>query len=382
MKEKVVFLVRNVSKEKFGGGEMYQLLLANELKKKGFLPIILTNSYELIKKAKEEDVGVLVPPYIENQNWSGWKNILLPIYYFKQRKLKKWYKNAFSKYNPVAVNLQSRDDMIAGTIAARGRNIKVLWTDHADFKNWVLWNVNKRFKNTIGKRIIKLSEETSKVIFVGENIYKDTEKLIKPKTIKHADIIYNGVCDKKTDYSSAKQKNGSFVFVGRVVQEKGVGELLDAFDEVQKKYPDVSLSICGDGDKELIDKIKKTEGVVFCGKVDEPLKELAEDDIFVLPSYYEGVSLSLLDAIMMGKKIIATDIEGNKEVIENEINGRLVPIKNDKALAKAMIWMLEHKKEAEGMAKNARKCYKEKFDFEKIFEEKMLPLYNTKKEEE
>ena len=137
MKEKVVFLVRNVSKEKFGGGEMYQLLLANELKKKGFLPIILTNSYELIKKAKEEDVGVLVPPYIENQNWSGWKNILLPIYYFKQRKLKKWYKNAFSKYNPVAVNLQSRDDMIAGTIAARGRNIKVLWTDHADFKNWV-----------------------------------------------------------------------------------------------------------------------------------------------------------------------------------------------------------------------------------------------------
>lgn len=382
MKEKVVFLVRNVSKEKFGGGEVYQLLLADRLKKSGFTPVIVTNSFKLIKKAKEEKIKVLIPPYINNQNWSGWKNILLPVYWLKQKKLKNWYKAMFLEYKPDVVNLQSRDDLIAGTIAAKGRDIRVLWTDHADFKNWVLWNVNKPFKNTIGKRIIKLSDMAEKVIFIGENIYKDTEKLIKPKTIKHANVMNNGVFDKARDYSSISCKSGSFVFVGRVVEEKGINELIDAFRKVYEKHPQAVLNIYGDGDEELINKYKNTEGVLFHGRTEEPLKALAENDVFVLPSYYEGLSLSLLDAMMMKKKIIVTDIEGNREVIRDGDNGRLVAARDSKILAETMIWMLEHKKEAEKMAFGARKLYEKDYDFEKIFEEKMLPLYNNVKEKE
>ena len=382
MKEKVVFLVRNVSKEKFGGGEVYQLLLADRLRKSGFAPIIVTNSFKLVKKAKEEKIKVLIPPYINNQNWSGRKNILLPVYWLKQKRLKNWYKAMFLEYKPDVVNLQSRDDLIAGTIAAKGRGIRVLWTDHADFKNWVLWNVNKPFKNTIGKRIIKLSDMAEKVIFIGENIYKDTEKLIRPKTIKHAGVINNGVFDKARDYSSASCKSGSFVFMGRVVEEKGINELMDAFSKVRETHPQTELNIYGDGDEGLINKYKNTKGVFFHGRTEEPLKALAENDIFVLPSYYEGLSLSLLDAMMMKKKIIVTDIEGNREVIRDGDNGRLVAARDHKALAETMSWVLEHKKEVEKMAANARKLYEKDYDFEKIFEEKMLPLYNNVKEKE
>ena len=96
---------------------------------------------------------------------------------------------------------------------------------------------------------------------------------------------------------------------------------------------------------------------------------------------HAGSRILPMDAEMMGKKIIASDVDGNPEVVKNGETGLLVPAKNVKRLAEAMIYMLENKKEADEMAKNARKYYEEKFDFEKIFKEKMLPLYNIEKEE-
>ena len=83
----------------------------------------------------------------------------------------------------------------------------------------------------------------------------------------------------------------------------------------------------------------------------------------------------------MKKKIIASDVDGNPEVVVNGETGLLVPAKNAKKLAEAMIWMIKHKKESEEMAENVRKKYEKEFDFEKIFEEKMLALYNSRKEE-
>ena len=165
-----IFLIRNVAMDNYGGGEIYQVKLAEALKKYGFNPIIITNSKELIKNAKRGKIKYLVPPYMKNQNWSGWRNILLPIYCVYQLKLKRWYKKIFKEYKPVAVNIQSRDEWIAATLAAKESEVRVLWTDHADFRNWVLWNVNNRLKNAIGKKIIKMSQYAEKVIFVSENI--------------------------------------------------------------------------------------------------------------------------------------------------------------------------------------------------------------------
>ena len=151
---KVVFLIRNVGQEKFGGGEIYQIRLARKLSEVGLSPVIVSNSTELLKRAKEEGFVVLVPPYSKNQNWSGYRNLFLPFYRAFQIKLKRWYEKAIENYKPIVINIQSRDDMIAGTLAAKRHGVKVLWTDHAEFKNWVLWNVNKKLKNVIGKEII------------------------------------------------------------------------------------------------------------------------------------------------------------------------------------------------------------------------------------
>ena len=102
-----------------------------------------------------------------------------------------------------------------------------------------------------------------------------------------------------------------------------------------------------------------------------------KNEFFVLPSYYEGLSLSLLDAAMLGMKVIATDVDGNSEVIKNGVTGLLVPAKNEIELRNAMQWMLDHQKESNRMARNLRKKYEEEFDFEKIFKKQMLPLYKS-----
>ena len=68
-------------------------------------------------------------------------------------------------------------------------------------------------------------------------------------------------------------------------------------------------------------------------------------------------------------------------MVKNGETGLLVPAKNTRKLAEAMIYMLENKEDADRMAKNARKYYEENFNFDKIFKEKMLPLYNNQKEE-
>lgn len=307
---------------------------------------------------------------------------MLPMYWVYQKKLERWYKKAIRQYNPKVINIQSRDDWIAATIAAKECGVQILWTDHADFKNWVLWNVNSKFKNIIGKKIIRVSQHVDRVVYVSKNIKLETEKMIAPKRIANAVVIENGVEDELDEYRKVQMVSDGFIFMGRVVEEKGVGELVKAFMTVTRKHPQAKLDIYGDGERE---KYKSLCGdckeIRFYDWPKEPLRVMAENEIFILPSYREGLSLSLLDAAMMGKKIIASDVDGNPEVVKNGETGLLVPAKNVKRLAEAMTYMLENKKEADEMAKNARKYYEENFDFEKIFKEKMLPLYNIEKEE-
>lgn len=379
MNDRRAFLIRNVALEMYGGGETYQIGLGLLLRKNEFEPYIVTASCGLLKEAKKKRIKTIKSPYLNRQNWSGWRNILFPIYCLKIIGLRKWYKKIFKQYRPDVVNVQSRDDWIAATPVAKKMGIKVLWTDHMDFRSWVLTNVGVWYKNWIGKWVLRCAKKADRIIMISDYERKDFEKIVESKGFSNVLTIKNGVEDKRQEYESIKCRKNNICYVGRVVDYKGIMELIEAFGEVSTKYPDAVLNVYGDG--EDLEKYKSlacdNERICFHGRTDEPLKVLAENEIFVLPSYREGLSLSLLDAAMMGKKIIVSDVDGNPEVIEDGKTGLLVPAKNAKKLAEAMIWMLEHKKEADKMAKNARKKYEGEFDFDKIFEEKMLPLYKS-----
>ncbi len=377
-----IFLIRNVSPEKFGGGETYQLKLAEELKKHGFTPAILTNSEKLLGVAKRQKIKTFVPPYIKNQNWSGLKNFLLPIYFLRLRRQQKWYEDLFKREKPDVVNIQSRDDWISATLAAKKLGIKILWTDHADFRNWVLWNVEEKFKNPIGKKIAKLSKVADKIIFISEyerNWFTSFPSLRKQKNLT---VIPNGVKDELAEYEGVKAKQNSFIFLGRIVEEKGIPELLEAFESVSKRFPEATLNIYGSGPE--LEKYKKmakdNKNIFFHGETNTPIRALAENEIFVLPSRNEGLSLSLLDAAMMQKTIITTDVGAAEEIVGRDASGGfLIHPDSSETLEKAMLEALKDKEKNKKMAKTARKTYEKKFNLDRIFEEKMLPLYNIDK---
>ena len=375
--ERVVFLIRNIAPESFGGGEMYQIQLARVLKKNNYTPIIFTASEKLIEEAKKNEIEYVRSPYLKQQNWSSWRNILLPIYGAWQIKLQNWYKKQIKKYDPIVLNVQSRDELIGASLAGLKCGRKVIWTDHADFRTWSLVNVDKKLKNQIGKWILRCARKVNRIILINEHERESLEKRIQPLKLNNLVVIRNGLIDEYEECEKKKAEEDSFYFVGRVVKDKGIEELIKAFLKVKEKNQKAVLNIYGEGEDlaKYQEMAKNEKGIIFHGYLNEPLRIASSNEVFVLPSYHEGLSLALLNAAMMKKRIIATDIEGNKEVVKDGVTGLLVPVKDIDKLAMAMEKMLNDKGWAEKMAEEVRKEFEREFDFEKIFEEKMAPLY-------
>lgn len=382
MKNKKVFLIRNIAPDKYGGGETYQIKLGLILKNNGFEPYILTASKGLLRESRSCGIKAIKTPYLRQQNWSGWRNLLLPLYCIELFRLRTWYRRVLRKYKPEVINIQSRDEWLTVTKIAKKMRIRVLWTDHMDFRSWVLQNVGVWYKNVIGKKVLRVARQADYIIMISDYERKYLDDITKKHILNNVLVIKNGVSDKYEEYKNVKVQNNSICYVGRIVDYKGIKELLEAFLAVKQKIPDAILNMFGDEESRYSNNYTKNDGIIFHGRTSEPLKAIAKNEVFVLPSYREGLSLSLLDAAMMKKRIIASDVDGNPEVIINNKTGLLVPVKNVDKLAEAMIYMLENKKDAEKMAENARKYYEKNFDFDKIFMKKMMPLYNVKKEEE
>ena len=373
--KKTVLLIRNVAPEKYGGGESYQLMLAGQLKKHGFCPVVLSSSRKLRAEAKKAGYATEECPFLTRQNWSGWRNLLYPVYLAQISHLSKWYAEIFRKYQPVAINVQSRDDWLAATPVAKKLGIRVLWTDHMDFRSWVMQNVDHPIKNPIAKRILKTAKLADKVIFISDFERKYFGSIRRAQALRNLTVIKNGAIDSAAKFKDVRANSDEILYLGRLEDYKGVKELILAFMQIGNFFPKARLKIYGTGPYEK--ELKKLAGdrVEFCGFTNEPLAKMAESQIFVLASYREGLSLSLLDSAMLGRTIIASDVDGNPEIVVDQKTGLLVPAQNADALAEALRKVLSDKKLAQQLAKGARHHFEENFDFEKIFEKQMLELY-------
>lgn len=146
-----------------------------------------------------------------------------------------------------------------------------------------------------------------------------------------------------------------FLTVARVLYDKGYAEYANAADIVHNKYPAVEFEWLGDYDKQnpmtvpqdVLDKDVAEGRIHYLGVTDNVLQYLRRDGICIcLPSFYpEGLSKSLMEACSIGLPIIASDIPGCSEAVDEGINGYLVPKKDAEALATAMIRFLELSKE-------------------------------------
>ena len=156
------------------------------------------------------------------------------------------------------------------------------------------------------------------------------------------------------------QNDFVFCFVGRVVKDKGVNELVSAIDRLSQEYH-VHLLLVGPKENDLdpIDErtqilISKNKYIHTVGRQNDVRPYLVASDAFVLPSYREGVGMVLLEANAMDVPCIASNIIGCKDVVTEGVNGELVQPKNVEALYRKMKDWIEHRDHVSELAKGCR----------------------------
>ncbi len=159
--------------------------------------------------------------------------------------------------------------------------------------------------------------------------------------------------------------------VGRLVEQKGFCHLLAALPAVLRDFPRVHLLVAGDGHLrgELEAQARSLDApakVHFLGIRDDVPDLLAAADVFVLPSLWEGLPIALLEAMGAGKPVVATRVEGVEDVVEDAVNGLLVPPGDSAALAEAITRLLVDADLRAALGRRARRRVEQDFTIEKM----------------
>lgn len=191
---------------------------------------------------------------------------------------------------------------------------------------------------------------------------------------KKIKVIYNGIEDVRNPGSRIlNNQNITIGCISRMDYNKGILILLEAFKKAQKKHPDIKLVLTGVGNawEAIAEKVsnysfsKSVQLMGFYeGDIDTVLKTI---DIFVLPSFWEGLPYSVIEACRAGCAVIATDVGGVSEIIKNNENGILVAPQSVNDLYEAIIYLVNNMSAAQKFGINARKTYEEKFKRTDVF---------------
>lgn len=163
----------------------------------------------------------------------------------------------------------------------------------------------------------------------------------------------------------------TFLFVGRIVRDKGINELITAFERLCGEDPNTRLWLVGSFElsldpisDEAMDTIRRHPRIDYVGPKtgDELLAYYAAADCFVFPSYREGFPNTVLEAGALGLPSIVTDINGSREIIQQGQNGVIIPSKDVDALYVAMKDMIVNHAARKFMASNARKMVGDRFE--------------------
>lgn len=181
-------------------------------------------------------------------------------------------------------------------------------------------------------------------------------------------IILNPLNDKYIGVPKPEKREKEVVQSGRLVDFKNQPMLLKAFIEVHRKHPDYILRIYGgdsfDGTKEILEGIiaehKAEDYIKLMGASDSLEKELPKAAVYAFSSDWEGLPNALLEAMALGMPIVATDCPcgGPRTVMQDGVNGLLIPIKDQKALEDGINKLIENPKYAEQLGDKAREIAK------------------------
>lgn len=218
------------------------------------------------------------------------------------------------------------------------------------------------------------------VIPEGKGVMDDLQQHITRKSmrvlgygnVRGVDMGYWNQKNVDEEQVKSLRKEGvfTFVFVGRIVRDKGINELVEAFMRVHEKHS-IRLVLVGRFEDRLDPIsddarkiIEECDDIVYAGAQygKDLLAYYAAADCFVFPSYREGFPNTVLEAGAMGLPSVVTDINGSREIIENGKNGLIIPSKDVEALTVAMNRMVEDLDMRQQMSRNARPMIASRFE--------------------
>ena len=243
---------------------------------------------------------------------------------------------------------------------------KIVHMHGATFQDWYE-SLSDRKKAGVRKILNK----ADKVIILGK-YWEDFISGIVPK--EKIEVVYNAVPIGENRYNTESRR---ILFFGVVGQRKGAYDLLDAFSEIADKFPDVTLAYYGpDFEHRIEEEIEKKhlgDRVQYLGWLKD--KESAFSDVMcnVLPSYNEGLPMTILETMAFGIPNISTSVAAIPEVINDE-NGILIEAGNKEQLKDAMITICRDSELRKRFSENAHKTMLEKFSADKHIEQ-ILDIY-------
>ena len=256
---------------------------------------------------------------------------------------------------------------------------------HSIVPNKVIDLISRAYDHSMGALIVK---SASRNIGVSEAACEFLEHLGATNIQLVHDGIDTAIFKKKED-TNYRQKldigNDAVVitFVGRLIYAKGVQDLISAFSKIKDTAPEIKVLIVGDGPyranlENLAYQTDCASSILFLGQKnqDEVIDVLSATDIFVNPSYSEGLGISVMEAASIGLPIIATDVGGTREIITTDKTGILVKARDVGQLAEALCRLCANAELREKLGKNARILAERKFNWDKITGE-YIKLYTS-----
>ena len=219
--------------------------------------------------------------------------------------------------------------------------------------------------------------QLDKIIFLNPDDPKDLLETYHIK-VKQVDILGGiGLDLDEYNYQPIETIDSpiNFLFIGRMLKEKGIHDFISAAKIVKQSHPDVQFTVLGAIDpfnpgalqQSELDRLISLNVINYPGQVDDVQKWIADSHVFVLPSYYrEGVPRSTQEAMAIGRAVITTDVPGCRETVVDGVNGFLVEKWNPQALAEKMIYFIEHPEEIKKMGYESYKIAQDKFDADKV----------------
>ena len=302
-------------------------------------------------------------------------------------------KKKIANIQPEMVFAYSTKPVIYGTLAAKKANVPKVYGMIEGLGSPFTVHKGRESVKTKFIRFMQVSlyrfsfPHLDKIIFLNPDDPKDLiEKnniKCKPDAIKNLGPIGLNLKDYK--YSPWDESQPvSFIFIARLLAEKGVFDFLEAAKIVKAQYPDVTFKIIGGLDtenpsglsKEELDRLIASGLIQYDGFVNDVAQRIQNSAVFVLPSYYrEGVPRSTQEAMAIGRPVITTDVPGCRETVVDGVNGFLIPKWNVAMLADKMMYFIEHPEKINEMGKESYKIAQEKFDAEKV-NIKLLKIMN------